>query len=144
MAECWRIVVYQFGEGEKARPTRVLHPGTKAPVYYVDEEVREFIAGLPGKEGEDTHAPRPAAHAPLGLSLRPIANPGDPERNGLGRDHTTPRPGPRGSFMSESQLMDPRDVQQLERLETVSKRLELLFPGTSARSLFAELKKLPR
>ena len=44
--------------------------------------------------------------------------------------------------MSESQLMDPRDVQQLERLETVSKRLELLFPGTSARSLFAELKKL--
>ena len=66
MAECWRIVVYEFGEGEKARPTRVLHPGTKAPVYYVDEEVREFIAGLPGKEGEDTHAPRPAAHAPWG------------------------------------------------------------------------------
>ena len=28
--------------------------------------------------------------------------------------------------MSESQLMDPRDVQQLERLETVSKRLETL------------------
>jgi len=63
MAECWRIVVYEFGEGEKARPTRVLNPGTKTPVYYVAEEVHEFITGLPSKEGGDTPAPRPA-HAP--------------------------------------------------------------------------------